>query len=591
MRAALSLLLVAVGSAAAPAAVVCVQNRTAAEITFAVTHKPDARQVVTLAPGDTAAVPVGREPTLIVTRDQKNEQYRLDPYTPYLFIPKGESFDFQGAKLSGELPKPDDVPDAPAARKPIRVPVTLLVNDGDGRARVVWEKAVRDRFASATKAFESQVGVRFEVATTAEWKAVGGDWDAVLEQFREAVETKPGALAVGFLSRPPAKDDGRIAATGRPWRAHLLLRDTWPKTEAERADVLAHALARHLGAVRTADPVSVLRENLTDGQATKPTYRTRFDPLNLLVLHVWAEEKAGDHGLTWETLRPKARARLLVLYKTLAELTPKDPLATEYIEALVDGKEAVAPPPLPPMPPKPVQPMPPRRLSDREAAIYAVVRAVTATAKELAGDPKRPKNDALTVEYVRAAASAAYNQDDDHRAAAFLIGLGMALDDSTILRANPLTKDMCERIEDAAERKDRLAVLGTPTVRGRRDLCQHFVVSAALVQLVGTQSAEFAGLSKELSDMKGASGFSFVDLSADYAGVAFAKEVAADPPRLAKLKANFTVSDWVPKFDGLREGMPEAKFKADFGGPSDERFKKVVADIRQRVAELPAHKK
>lgn len=91
--------------------------------------------------------------------------------------------------------------------------------------------------------------------------------------------------------------------------------------------------------------------------------------------------------------------------------------------------------------------------------------------------------------------------------------------------------------------------------------------------------------------MKGASGFSFVDLSADYAGVAFAKEVSADAPLLAKLKTGFAVTDWLPAFDGLREGLPEVKFKTDFGGPTDDRFKKVVADIRKRVAELPAYKK
>ena len=58
---------------------------------------------------------------------------------------------------------------------------------------------------------------------------------------------------------------------------------------------------------------------------------------------------------------------------------------------------------------------------------------------------------------------------------------------------------------------------------------------------------------------------------------------------LAKLKDKFEVAAWVPAFDGLREGLPEAKFKADFGGTDDKRFKAVVADIRKRVAALPAY--
>ncbi len=584
MRAHLTVLLaVAAAPAVAPAAVVCIQNRTAADIAFAVAHAPDKRRDFTLAAGDTVAIPVGREPTLIVTRSNKNERFKLDPYTPYLFVPRGDSFDFQGAKLAGELPKPDDVPAQPDARKLIRVPVSLLVDDRDGRVRAAWEKVLRERFAAAAGVFEAHVGVTFAVEVTAEWKTTAEvGWDFALEHFKTTVETKPGGLAVGYLARSPTKDEGeQFSATGRPWKAHVLLRDNWPKTEAERVDALTHALGRHLGAVKTADPASVMREKFADGGATKPGYRPRFDPLNLLVMHVWAEEKAGGHGLTWETLRPKARARLLVLYKTLAELPSKDPLATEYVEALADGKEARPAPAADP----------PRKLSDRDAAVHAVVKAVGDAAKTLAADPKRPKNDALTVEYIRAAAAAAEGQHENHRAAAFLIGLGLALDDSTILRSNPLTKRMCERVETDAERKDRLAVLGVPTVRGRRDLCQHFVVSVALVQLVGAEAAEFAGLSKELSDLKGASGFSFVDLSADYAGVAFAKEVAADPPRLAKLKDNFAVADWVPAFDGLREGLPEEKFKADFGSPEDKRFKAVVEDIRKRVAALPAHKK
>lgn len=582
MRPLLPVLLALLGSSgAATAAVVCVQNRTGTDITFAVTHGADQRRVVTLAPGDAAAVPVGREPTLVVTRDNKNEVFKLDPYSAYLFVPKGNSFDFQGVKLAGELPKPDDVPAAPVARKPIRVPVTLLVDDRDGRVRAVWEKTLRERFAAAAAPFESQVGVQFEVAVTAEWKTTAeAGWDFALEHFKANVEPKPGGLAVGYLTRSPGKDDGdQFGATGRPWKAHVLVRDGWPKTEAERVDVLAHLLGRHLGAVRTADPVSVMRERLTDGAATKANHRIRFDPLNLLVLHIWAEEKAGGHGLTWETLRPNARDRLRVLYKTLAELGPKDSLATEYVEALATGKDVVAV----------ADPM--RKLSDREEAIRAVVRAVADTAKKLADDPKRPKGDALANAYIRAAAAAAEDQPNDHRAAAFLIGIGLALDDSTILRSNPLTRRMCERVETDAERKERLAVLGVPTMRGRRDLCQHFVVSVALVQLVGAEAAEAAGLMKEMSDMKGASGFSFVDLSADYAGVAFAKEVSADAPLLAKLKTGFAVTDWLPAFDGLREGLPEVKFKTDFGGPTDDRFKKVVADIRKRVAELPAYKK
>lgn len=585
MRATAFALLLSLTAGPAAAAVVTVQNRTAQPITFVVLHG-ERRQAVTLAPADTAVVPVGRDAQLVVTRDRKNERFALDPWTPYLFVPAGNSFDFQGVKLAAELPKPDDVPAVPLDRKPVPVPVTLHVDDRDGRTKAVWGKALRERFAAAVAPLEGPLGVKFDIADAWEWKATAEPgWDFALEHFRTSVEAKAGGLAVGFLAKPMAKSDGeQFFAAGRPWRSHLLVLDGYPRTEAERVDALAHALARQLGAVRTGDGASVMRERLFDGQATKPSYRPRLDPLNLLAMSVWVEEKAGGHKLTWDDLRPKARARLLAVYKTMAELPSKDPTATEYVEALVSGKDVV-------LPAQPTTPDPARKLGDRDAAVWAVVKAVSDTAKKLADDPKRPKGDELTIAYVRAAATAADGQPAEHAAPAFLIGLGLALDDSTVLRANPLTKRMCERVETDDERKGRLAALGTPTVRGRRDLCQHFAVSVALVQLVGPEAAEFAGLTKELNDMKGASGFSFVDLSADYAGVAFARAVTTDAKLLARLKDGFAVSDWVPAFDGLREGLPEGKFQDLFGGTGDARFKAVVTDIRKRVAELPGHKR
>jgi hypothetical protein len=53
--------------------------------------------------------------------------------------------------------------------------------------------------------------------------------------------------------------------------------------------------------------------------------------------------------------------------------------------------------------------------------------------------------------------------------------LPIALDDSTILRNNPLVRSMVRSVESDAERKERIAALGSPTVRKRRDLCQHFL--------------------------------------------------------------------------------------------------------------------
>lgn len=232
-------------------------------------------------------------------------------------------------------------------------------------------------------------------------------------------------------------------------------------------------------------------------------------------------------------------------------------------------------------------------LTAKQQAVRKVVRAVTTRAAELNRKPaaNRPKGDALTADYVRAAASVSAAEEEELRPAALLIGLGLALDHSTTLRNNPLTRTFCRAVETDAERRERVAVLGSPTVRGRRDLCQHFVVSAALAELLNPAAAEAAGLLKERLDMAGTSGFSFADLAADFAGVAFAQEVRRDTRTVARVGKAFKVEEFVPPVAGLAEGLSKVKFEANYGSESDPRFQKALDDVRERVRELPVYKR
>ncbi len=231
-------------------------------------------------------------------------------------------------------------------------------------------------------------------------------------------------------------------------------------------------------------------------------------------------------------------------------------------------------------------------LSAKENAVRKVVRAVAEKAIELQKLPQkeRPVGDALTDAYIRAAAVAANRIDKAVRVSSFLIGLGIALDDSTILSRNPLTKKLCAAAENAEDRKERIKNLGSPTIHKRRDLCQHFAVSVALTEIVGPQLAELAGLSKELSDMKGTSGFSFIDLCLDLAGIEFATRIQKSPTVLDKLAKEFTVSDYAPDIAGLREDLNEATFKKDFGGVGEQRYKEQVEDLRKRVGEVKGYR-
>ena len=234
----------------------------------------------------------------------------------------------------------------------------------------------------------------------------------------------------------------------------------------------------------------------------------------------------------------------------------------------------------------------PVKLPTKEAGVRAVVQAVAKKAAEVQALPAkdRPTGDALNDAYIRTAATAALALDEPVRAPAFLIGVGIALDDSTILSSNPLTKKLCATVESADERKARIKDLGSPTVHKRRDLCQHFAVSVALTEIVGAGLAELAGVSKEMADMKGTSGFSFIDLCLDLAGIEFATRIQKSPKLLEKHAKEFKITDYAPDIKGLRENLNEAAFKKDFGGLDDPRYKDVLADLRKRVRDVPGYR-
>ncbi len=203
--------------------------------------------------------------------------------------------------------------------------------------------------------------------------------------------------------------------------------------------------------------------------------------------------------------------------------------------------------------------------------------------------PFRRGGDELTVHYVRIASAAAGRLPEKDKAPAFLLALGIALDDSTLLRENFLTRRLWRKVESDDARKQRLAVLGEPTLQGRHDLAQHFSVSAALTAAAGPQAAESAGILKEDRDSRGGSGFSFADLSADFAGIAFARHLLAKPERLADIEKSFRIEDYTISPRGLPEGLTAAQFKMQYGSLRDERYLRLEKDIRKRIDALPGY--
>lgn len=133
----------------------------------------------------------------------------------------------------------------------------------------------------------------------------------------------------------------------------------------------------------------------------------------------------------------------------------------------------------------------------------------------------------------------------------------------------------------------RLKVL----LHGRVDLAKHYLNSAALAATGGELVSKALGLSKELSDSQGGSGFSFRDLLADEAGTRFghrateSRVVAREYQARAARAAGDPV--WMPAPDGLEENMTRAEFERRYGGVEGAGYARVLADIRRRIEATP----
>jgi len=132
-------------------------------------------------------------------------------------------------------------------------------------------------------------------------------------------------------------------------------------------------------------------------------------------------------------------------------------------------------------------------------------------------------------------------------------------------------------------------VMGKPTMRERTDLSKHFFVSAHLVVVLNKQATASAGLAKEMIDAQGGTGFSFVDMAANRAGIVFAECVLADELPLADLARGFHVDDYLPSLRGLEEGLTSEDLQSSYGGADQPTIAGELDEIKQRVLSLPVY--
>ena len=125
------------------------------------------------------------------------------------------------------------------------------------------------------------------------------------------------------------------------------------------------------------------------------------------------------------------------------------------------------------------------------------------------------------------------------------------------------------------------------TLKNRRDLALHFLVSAAISCSGGSRLANLAGIFKEMDDSQGGSGFSFADLAADRAGVTFAEGAinSSNHAMLMQLRMSQTDKemDFMPMITNLPEGIQELEFKRKFKDLDSSKYRLINDEIEQRI--------
>lgn len=148
---------------------------------------------------------------------------------------------------------------------------------------------------------------------------------------------------------------------------------------------------------------------------------------------------------------------------------------------------------------------------------------------------------------------------------------------------------------DGSEKRIKGARPGHVVLGGRKDLRLHFLVSAGLKQLADAEIGFVIGEFKELLDSgKGGSGFSFIDLAADRAGLAFSSRATASPESARKfqsLMARTTdETSYFPDFSDLEEGLDQKHFAEYYADIDSERYVDIVRLIDQRLENLPLYR-
>lgn len=132
---------------------------------------------------------------------------------------------------------------------------------------------------------------------------------------------------------------------------------------------------------------------------------------------------------------------------------------------------------------------------------------------------------------------------------------------------------------------------------GRSDLPKHLIMSSALAIVFADRFSKAAGEWKELHDSvaEGGTGFSFVDLMADRAGLRLGMATNGDRELLREMQYGLAYAGDerllpVRALQKYQEGLSSKDFEKEYAGLDDERYRQIIADIDAELDKIPLYK-
>jgi hypothetical protein len=332
-----------------------------------------------------------------------------------------------------------------------------------------------------------------------------------------------------------------------------------------------------------------MRPILGDGQSNLRSFRLTYDPVNLLVMNLVAEQIRRPGFRSAAQIPLPVQQQLLDVYDWLAERQPDDPVARQMANVLCAGvltsvaNNDTGQAPL----------ARPQSRAQRlaRAEFHLAVQRVIDAVKRKADDRKQQSlfGDRLTDAYLRTAAAAVATAKREYAVRAFYYGLAITLDRGSLIHRYPTVAERLRVEVDLVQQAERERLVGNPTLWNRASLLQDFLAAGLLTTITNPDTAQDITMLDQLGDASGTTGFSFAAVVASQAGIRLSKALKSGVITLERLSREFSVPKFVPPVKDLLAFWTEAKLEEQYGGTQGEDFQNAINKIHAAVEDLPPY--